>query len=96
MADIVPNRTNATTAAQMGKDRGTIQSNGLMTLEPTPGPDIERIAADQLHQSIEISELKKVLSIKVDHCLDQVEEIKKIYLVKALITIKNEGNWSGK
>jgi len=30
MADIAPNRTNATAAAQMGKGGGTIQSNGLI------------------------------------------------------------------
>jgi hypothetical protein len=92
MADIAPNRTNATAAAQMGKGGGTIQSNGLATPEPTPGPDTERIAADQLRQSIEISELKKVLGIKVDRRLDQAEEIKKIYLAKALIAAKNEGD----
>jgi hypothetical protein len=46
MADIVPNRTNATTAAQMGKGGATIQSNGLVTPEPTSGPEAERIAAD--------------------------------------------------
>jgi len=45
MADIAPN----TAAAQMGKGGGTIQSNGLTTLEPIPGPEAERIAADQLH-----------------------------------------------
>jgi len=48
MADIAPNSTNAAAAAQMGKSGGTIQSNGLATLEPTPGPEAERIAADQL------------------------------------------------
>jgi hypothetical protein len=96
MADIAPNRTNATTAAQMGKGGGTIQPNGLATPEPTPGPEAERIAADQLRQSIEISELEKVLGIKVDRRLDQVEEIKKIYLAKALVAAKNEGDWSGK
>ena len=41
---------------------GTIQSNGLVTREPIPGPEAERIAADQLRQSIEVSELEKVLS----------------------------------
>ena len=91
MADIAPN----TAAAQMGKGGGTIQSNGLTTLEPIPGPEAERIAADQLHQSIEVSELEKVLSIKIDRRLDQIEEIKKIYLVKALIAAKNESDWSG-
>ena len=96
MADIAPTRTNATAAAQMGKGRGTIQSNGLATPEPTPGPDAERIAADQLRQSIEISELKKVLGIKVDRRLNQVEEIKKIYLAKAPIAAKNKGNWLDK
>ncbi|CAL3963697.1 unnamed protein product [Diplocarpon coronariae] len=94
MADMAPNRTNATAAAQMGKGGGTIQSNGLATPEPTPGPDTERIAADQLRQSIEISELEKVLGIKVDRRLDQAEEIKKIYLAKAPIAAKNEGDWS--
>jgi hypothetical protein len=92
MADIAPNRTNSTAATQMGKGGGTIQSNSLATLEPTPGPEAERIAADQLHQSIEVSELEKVLSIKVDRRLNQVEEIKKIYLVKALLAAKNKGN----
>ena len=48
MADIAPNRTNGTAATQMGKGGGTIQSNGLATPEPTPGPEAERIAADQL------------------------------------------------
>jgi hypothetical protein len=70
MADIAPNRTNGTAATQMGKGGGTIQSNGLATLEPTPGPEAERIAADQLRQSIEVSELEKVLGIKVDRHLD--------------------------
>jgi len=79
MADIAPNNTNAAAAAQMGKGGGTIQSNSLATPEPTPGPEAERIAADQLRQSIEVSELKKVLDIKVDRRLEQVEEIKKIY-----------------
>jgi hypothetical protein len=95
MADIAPNRTNANTAAQMGKGGGTIQSNGLATPESTPGPEAERIAADQLRQSIEISELEKVLGIKVDRRLDQVEEIKRIYQEKAPIAAKNEGDWSG-
>ncbi|MCJ1360343.1 MAG: hypothetical protein MMC33_010348 [Icmadophila ericetorum] len=95
MADIAPNRTNANTAAEMGKGGATIQSNGLATPEPTPGPDAERIAADQLRQSIEISELERVLGIKVDRRLDQVEEIKKIYLEKAPIAAQNEGDWSG-
>ena len=54
----------------MGKGGGTIQSNSLATPEPTPGPDTERIAADQLHQSIEISELEKVLGIKVNRRLN--------------------------
>ncbi len=96
MADIAPNRTNATPAAQVGKGNGraTIQSNGLATPEPTPGPEAERIAADQLRQSIDISELEKVLGVKVDRRLDQVEESKKIYLEKAPIAAKNEGDWS--
>jgi hypothetical protein len=76
----------------MGKGRGTIQSNGLATPEPTPGPEAERIAADQLRQSIEVLELEKVLGIKVDRSLDQVEEIKKIYLAKAPIATKNKGD----
>jgi hypothetical protein len=80
----------------MGEGGGTIQSNGLATPGPTPGPDAERIAADQLRQSIEISELEKVLGIEVDRRLNQVEEIKKIYLAKALIAAKNKGDWSGK
>ena len=88
MADIAPNRTNGTAATQMGKGGGTIQSNGLVTPEPTPGPEAERIAANQLHESIE------VLGIKVDRRLDQVEEIKKIYLEKAPIAAKNKGDWS--
>jgi hypothetical protein len=96
MADVAPDRTNATTAAQMGKGGATIQSNGLATPEPTPGPDAERIAADQLRQSIEISELEKVLGVKVDRRLNQVEEIKKIYLEKAPVAAQNEGDWSGK
>ena len=96
MADIAPNRINATAAAQMGKGGETIQSNGLATPEPTPGPETERIAADQLRQSVEISELQKVLGIKVDPRLDQVDEIKKIFLEKAPIAAKNEGDWSGK
>jgi hypothetical protein len=95
MTDIAPNRTNATTAAQAGKGKGTIQSNGLATPEPTPGPEAERIIADQLRQSIEVSELEKVLGIKVDRRLDQAEEIKKIYLEKAPISAKNESDWSG-
>ena len=70
MADIAPNSTNAAAAAQMGKSGGTIQSNGLATLEPTPGPEAERIAADQLRQSIKVSKLKKVLGIKVNRRLD--------------------------
>ncbi|KFY03277.1 hypothetical protein V490_00233 [Pseudogymnoascus sp. VKM F-3557] len=94
MTDIAPNRTNAITAAQAGKGGGTIQSNGLATPEPTPGPEAERIAADQLRQSIEVSELEKVLGIKVDRRLDQVEEIKNIYLEKAPIAAKNESDWS--
>jgi hypothetical protein len=46
IADITPNRTNTTTAAQIGKGGGIIQSNSLATLEPTPGPEAERIAAN--------------------------------------------------
>jgi len=94
MADIAPNRANATAPAQIdkGKGRATIQSNGLATPEPTPGPEAERVAADQLRQSIEISELEKVIGIKVDPCLDQVEEIKKIYMEKAPMAAKNEGD----
>jgi len=76
----------------MGKGGKTIQSNGLMIPEPTPSLEIEQIAANQLYQSIEISELKKVLDIKVNYCLNQVEEIKKIYLKKALIVTKNKAN----
>jgi hypothetical protein len=96
IADIAPN-TNTTAPSQIdkGKDSGTLQSNGLVTPEPTPGPEAERIAADQLYQSIEISELEKVLSIKVDPRLDQVEQIKTIYIEKALIAAKNKGDWSG-
>lgn len=90
--------TNAAAATQVdkGKGGGTLQSNGLATPESTPGPELQRIAADQLRQSIEISELEKVLGIKVDRRLDQVEEIKKIYREKAPIAAKNEGDWSGK
>ena len=94
MADITPNRTNAA-AAQIGKGEKTIQSNGLTTPEPTLSPVAEQIAADQLRHSIEVSELEKVLGIKVDRHLDQMKEIKKIYQEKALIAVKNKGDWSG-
>jgi hypothetical protein len=94
MADIAPNRANANAAAQMGKGGGTIQSNGLATPEPTPGPEAERIAADQLRRSIEISELEKVLGVKVDRHLDQVEKIEKVYLAKAPIAAEIEGDCS--
>jgi len=96
IADIALNKTNSTAATQMGKGKGTIQSNSLATPEPTPGPEAERIAADQLRQSIKVSKLEKVLGIKVNRHLNQVEEIKKIYLAKALIAAKNEGDWSSK
>ena len=46
IADIAPNRTNTTAAAQIGKGGGTIQSNSLATLQPTPGLEAEQIAAD--------------------------------------------------
>lgn len=49
MADIAPDRTDGTAATQKGKGGGTIQSNSLATPEPTPGPEAERIAADQLY-----------------------------------------------
>jgi hypothetical protein len=65
MADIAPNRANVNAAAQIGKVGRTIQSNGLTTPEPTPGPEAERIAADQLRQSIEISELGKFSVLKL-------------------------------
>ena len=92
MMNITLNRINVTAAAQMGKSEEIIQFNDLVTSELTSGSDAEQITADQLCQSIEISELEKVLSIKVDCCLDQVKKIKKIYLTKALITAKNEGD----
>lgn len=49
----------------------------------------------EAEEPIEISELEKVLGIKVDPRLDQVEQIKKIYMEKAPIAAKNEGDWSG-
>ena len=70
MADIAPNSTNTAAAAQIGKGGGTIQFNNLATLKPTFSPEAERIAADQLRQSIEVSKLKKVLGIKVNRRLD--------------------------
>lgn len=98
MAGIVPPRFGAGTGPQVGESKAgaTLQANGLVTPGSTPGPEAERIAADQLRQSIELSELEKVLGIKVDRHLDQVEEIKKIYLAKAPVAAKNEADWSGK
>ena len=94
IADIAPSRTNATTAAQTVKGGGTIQSNGLATPEPTPGPEIERIGRSTASEYRD-SELEKVLGIKVDRRFNQVGVIKKIYLAKARVAAKNERDWSG-
>ncbi|KFY02465.1 hypothetical protein V490_00493 [Pseudogymnoascus sp. VKM F-3557] len=53
MEAIQPTMSYASAAKVKGG--GTIQSNGLATPEGTPGPDPERNAADQVRQSIEIS-----------------------------------------
>ncbi|WPG98204.1 Hypothetical protein R9X50_00099100 [Acrodontium crateriforme] len=95
MADVAPNRTNGTAATQVGKGGGPIQSNSLATPESTPTPEAERIAVDQLRQSIEVSELEKFLGGGFDRRLDQVEEIK-IYLARTPMAVKNGGDWSGK
>ncbi|PQE17586.1 C2 domain-containing protein [Rutstroemia sp. NJR-2017a WRK4] len=49
------------------KGRGTIQSNGLLSPEPTPAPEAGRIVADQQRQRQDIEEVVQSIEVSPDH-----------------------------